>query len=120
MCPYTSHHMGVLSMASTVSAICPPQSWPGSFGVGGALVQSHLCCASVGEGWGYIAYTPVGLQQTGEKDELCVCVRACVCVCVCVCVHIPQSTPPHPHSTPTTTLHRVLQVPDVCIYEDKE
>ena len=26
--------------------------------------------------------TPVGVQQTGKIDELCVC--KCVCVCVCV------------------------------------
>ena len=35
-------------MASTVSAVRPPQKWPGGSGVGGALVQSHPCRAPVG------------------------------------------------------------------------
>ena len=34
-------------MVSTVSAVHPPQKWPGGSGVGGALVQSHPCHAPV-------------------------------------------------------------------------
>ena len=37
-------------MASTVSAVRPPQRRPGGSGVGGALDQSHPCHAPVGGG----------------------------------------------------------------------
>ena len=40
----------VVSMVSIVSAVRPPQRWPGDSGVGGALVQSHPCRAPVGGG----------------------------------------------------------------------
>ena len=30
----------------------------------------------------HYVYTPVGVQQTGKIDELCVCEYVCVCVCV--------------------------------------
>ena len=39
-------------MVSIVSAVRPPQRWPGDSGVGGALVQSHPCRAPVGGGGG--------------------------------------------------------------------
>ena len=57
-------------MTFTVSAVCLPQRWPGSSGVGGALVQSHPCRAPVcvGEGGGWVHYTPFVVQQMGEKD----------------------------------------------------
>ena len=44
-------------MVSIVSAVRPPQRWPGDSGVGGALVQSHPCRAPV---WG----------GGGDKDAL--------------------------------------------------
>ena len=53
----------VLSMASTVSAVCPPQRWPGGYGVGGALVQSHRCHATRGQGY---ALHYMHQQQTGK------------------------------------------------------
>ena len=39
-------------MVSIVSAVRPPQRWPGDSGVGGALVQPHPCHAPVGGGGG--------------------------------------------------------------------
>ena len=99
-------------MVSIVSAVRPPQRWPGDSGVGGALVQSHLCRAPVGGGGTrmHYVYTPVGVQQTGKIDELCVCVRACVRACVYMA---------HPHlcthrAHHTTHLHGMLQVPGGC------
>ena len=37
-------------MVSIVSAVRPPQRWPGDSGLGGALVPSHPCRAPVGGG----------------------------------------------------------------------
>ena len=84
---FTLHACRVVSLVSIVSAVRPPQRWPGDSGVGGALVQSHACHAPVGGGGGgetrmHYVYTPVGVQQTGKIDELCVCEYVCVCVCV--------------------------------------
>ena len=45
-------------MASTVTAVRPPQRWPADPGVGGALVQSHPCCAPVQRG-GFIVFLSV-------------------------------------------------------------
>ena len=99
-------------MVSIVSAVRPPQRWPGDSGVGGALVQSHPCRAPVGGGGGgtrmHYVHTPVGVQQTGKIDELCVCVRACMCIHGTSTSMYPQSTPHHTH------LHGMLQVPGGC------
>ena len=54
-------------MASTVSAVCPPQRWPAGSGVGGALVQSHPCRAPVqGGGGGFI----VIVVEVGFDDSM--------------------------------------------------
>ena len=64
--------------------------------MGGALVQSHPCLAPVkGDA---LTCTTVGVQLTGEKNELC----KCVCVCTFPTQH---PIPPRP-----LTCMGVLQV----------
>ena len=68
-------------MASTVSAVCSPQRWPGGSGVGGGLDHHNLfvihLCVCGRRGWGQGCITlcaPVGVLQIGGKYKLCACV----------------------------------------------
>ena len=57
-------HINLLSMSSSVLAV-PPQRRPGGCGVGGALGQSHPCCAPEQEGRGKVSQQP-GVADSGK------------------------------------------------------
>ena len=97
--------------------------------MGGALGQSHSCCASEGGevkvrySVGHvILYITVQHRQVGEEDDfhslfacLCVCTDACTCVHFCL-VHLHACMHHRPHHT-THSLTRFIDsgvcLPDI-------